>query len=116
MIKDSVFSLCEGWIILDGNDLSVEVDVNLNGKFNVVVSILVGVLDLKCYLGGEIFGGDVVFVSIGWFIDFIDVSVLGLFDGKIMLFVLLIDFGSLNFGFLCVVIDVDNFCVVVMLY
>ncbi|MCH2250607.1 MAG: AsmA family protein [Cognatishimia sp.] len=108
LTKDSVFSLREGRITLDGNDLSAEADVNLNGKPNVVASISAGALDLKRYLGGETSGGDAASASTGWPTDPIDASALGLFDGKITLSASSIDLGSLNFGSSRVAIDVDN--------
>jgi AsmA protein len=107
LTKENVFSLREGRINLDGNDLSVEADVDLNGKPNVVASVSAGALDLKPYLGGDTSGAATESGS-GWPSDPIDASALGLFDGKITLSATSIDLGTLNFGSSRVAIDIEN--------
>jgi AsmA protein len=107
LTKENVFSLREGRINLDGNDLSVEADVDLNGKPNVVASVSAGALDLKPYLGGDTSGAATESGS-GWPTDPIDASALGLFDGKITLSATSIDLGTLNFGSSRVAIDIEN--------
>ena len=104
LTKERIFSLRDGRASLDGNDLSVEADVDLNGKPKVVASLSAGALDLKPYLGGGEGGEN----SEGWSTSPIDASALGLFDGSITLSAASIDLGSLNFGSSRVAIDIEN--------
>lgn len=97
-------SLREMALRLDGNAITGDVDVTLDGRTQVKARLYAGALDLAGLAGGEDDGGD----AEGWSRAPIDASGLGALDGQIRLTAESVDLGTVAFGESDVTLNIDR--------